>query len=223
MKKSVILLIILLVLTGCNKKEDNREVDNLRATTTSENTSKQEESTTVSTTVLITDETMTTTTTEKTTVKDNTTTKKSTSTTKKTTTKTTNKTTKKTTTSSSSNFVCTPLKSLPSGAVWYKTWGSSGIDYGDYGKWENNIDETKILSDAASEIPLWEGMYGGRTIGGLMPIWCKEDAIGTIYGVYFEINGYQTTRDDTGKLVEKQASKGYMKSDGSIKWIYKNY
>lgn len=224
MKKVALLLIMLLIVTGCDKKVDGEYGNVSSKVTTSEITSQKKE---VVTSTQSTLEQSTTTTTFITTKENTSTTKKtSTNSTTKSTVKSTDKTTKttkKTTTNSSSKFICTPLKSLPSGAVWYKTWGNTGIDYGEYMEWAKKVDEMKILMDAASKIPALEGTYGGRTTGGLTPIWCKEDTIGTIYGVYFEINGYQVTRDDTGKQVEKQASKGYMKSDGSIKWVYKNY
>lgn len=122
------------------------------------------------------------------------------------------------------NFTCTPAKSLPSGAVWYKTWGNTGIDYGDYGRWADTVNEMQILMDEAKKIPLLSNMYGGRTIGGLIPIWCKEDTIGTIYGAYFEINGYPAYRDENGVLKDDiQQSKGYMDSSGKVHWVYKNY
>lgn len=117
---------------------------------------------------------------------------------------------------------CIPAKALPEGAVWYKTWGDSGIGYSSYRDWANSIDDMQMLYD---EMYKMEPVYGGndfRTDGGLVQVNCKGENF-YVYGAYIVINGYETYYDETGKPVEVQTEKGYVKPDGTITWVYKKY
>lgn len=118
-------------------------------------------------------------------------------------------------------FTCTPSKSLPSGAVWYKVWGNTPISYSDYFKWEDSVNDMQILLDATRDIMVATGNQA-RTDGGLVYVSCSGDAF-SIYGAYLLINGYEIYHDESGKQVERQVSKGYMKADGSMVWLYKNF
>lgn len=144
---------------------------------------------------------------------------------KKTTTSTTKKqdtTTKKTTTAV--NTSCTPSRQLPKGAVWYAKWGPDNpMDYFDYQDWANTVDDMKMLLDAVNEMLNNPEIAEARTDGGLIFVPCKGDAF-SIYGAYIEINGYLFLFDENKKQIgEKQVSKGYVRPDGTMTWVYKNY
>lgn len=117
---------------------------------------------------------------------------------------------------------CTPAKALPEGAVWYKLWGEESASYSEYLNWADSIDDMKMLYD---ELDKMESAYGGndfRTDGGLVQVNCKGENF-YIYGAYIVINGYESYLDDSGKQVEVQTEKGYVRPNGTITWVYKKY
>ncbi len=91
----------------------------------------------------------------------------------------------------------------------------------DYSVWAKTVNDMQILVDEMYRINLPEAK-SVRTDGGLIFINCKENGF-AFYGAYLEVNGYATIYDENDNAKEIQVSKGYMKSDGTMTWVYKNY
>lgn len=116
---------------------------------------------------------------------------------------------------------CVPSKNLPDGAIWYKTWEETPISYNDYQAWAKTINDMQILLNVTKDIMLSTGRQS-RTDGGLTFISCKNDSF-KIYGAYILVNGYEFSYDENDEQQENQVAKGYVRPDGTLKWLYKNY
>lgn len=241
MKKYIVITIVILICGvggvlffnfGQSKMKDKNapntsetvEITEPTTEETTESTTKKTEGTTKSTTT-------------KNTITKKTTTKKSTSettkgTTRKSTTKSITKkstTTKKVTTKATTTVgttasqSCVPIKDPPKDIVWLERWTPDNqLGLSDDTKWFNKFNTMEVLRRAASYINDVTG-NDARTEGGQYWIACKHDPF-SFYGIYLEIHGYMTPRDENGnQMSEVYVAHGYLKPDGNFVWVYKNF